>query len=85
LLSLLAIGPNREALLDDTLNEVVAQLAQLPGVSSANWDDTDEEVTITLAISEPIATLGTSITEVIAGSDLNALLDRPLEVAISNN
>jgi hypothetical protein len=48
-------------------------------------DDTDEEVTITLAISEPIATLGTAITEVIAGSDLNALLDRPLEVAISNN
>jgi len=57
----------------------------LPGVSSAHWDDTDEEVTITLAISEPIATLGTAITEVIAGSDLNALLDRPLEVAISNN
>jgi hypothetical protein len=85
LLSLLAIGPNREALLDETLDEVVAQLAQLPGVSSANWDDTDEEVTITLAISEPIATLGTAITEVIAGSDLNALLDRPLEVAISNN
>ena len=47
LLSLLAIGPNREALLDETLDEVVAQLAQLPGVSSANWDDTDEEVTIT--------------------------------------
>jgi len=84
LLSLLAIGPNREALLDDALDEVVSQLAKLPGVSGAHWDDTDEEVTITLAISEPIATLGTLITEVISGSDLNALLDRPLEVAIAN-
>jgi hypothetical protein len=71
--------------LDDALDEVVTLLAALPGVKSAHWDDTDEEVTITLAISEPIASLGTSITEVIAASDLNALLDRPLEVAISNN
>jgi hypothetical protein len=85
LLSLLAIGPNREALLDEALDEVVAALAQLTGVSAANWDDTDEEVTITLSITEPIATLGTSITEIIAGSDLNALLDRPLEVAITND
>jgi hypothetical protein len=84
LLALLAIGPNREELLDDTLDEVVATLAQLPGIKSAHWDDTDEEVTIHLAISEPIATMGTAITEVIASSDLNALLDRPLEVAISN-
>jgi predicted TIM-barrel enzyme len=84
LLSLLAIGPNREALLDDALDEVVSQLAKLPGVNGAQWDDTDEIVTITLAISEPIATLGTLITEVISGSDLNALLDRPLEVAIAN-
>jgi hypothetical protein len=38
-----------------------------------------------LSISEPIATMGTAITEVIAASDLNALLDRPLEVAISNH
>jgi len=84
LLALLAIGPNREELLDDTLDEVVATLAQLPGIKAAHWDDTDEEVTIHLAISEPIATMGTAITEVIASSDLNALLDRPLEVAISN-
>ena len=76
LLSLLAIGPNREALLDDTLDEVVAQLAQLPGVSSAHWDDTDEEVTIILAISEPIATLGTAITEVIAGSQVTRRANR---------
>jgi SseB protein N-terminal domain len=84
LLSLLAIGPNREALLDDALDEVVSQLAKLPGVSGAHWDDTDEEVTITLSISKPIATLGTLITGVISDSDLNALLDRPLEVAIAN-
>ena len=84
LLALLAIGPNREALLDETLDDVVATLAQLPGINAANWDDTDEEVTIRLSITQPIATLGTAITEVIAASDLNALLDRPLEVAISN-
>ena len=85
LLSLLAIGPNREALLDEALDEVVKQLANLAGVSAASWDDTDEEVTITLSVSEQIASLGTAITEVIAASDLNALLDRPLEVAISSN
>jgi hypothetical protein len=84
LLALLAIGPNREAFLDDTLDEVVTALAQLPGIKTAHWNDTDYEVTITLSISEPIATMGTAITEVIAASDLNALLDRPLEVAISN-
>jgi hypothetical protein len=84
LLALLAIGPNREELLDDTLDEVVATLAKLPGIKSAMWDDTDEEVTIRLEISEPIATMGSAITEVIAASDLNVLLDRPLEVAISN-
>lgn len=84
LLALLAIGPNREALLAETLDEVVASLAQLPGINAANWDDTDEEVTIRLSVTEPIASLGTAITEVIATSDLNALLDRPLEVAISN-
>lgn len=84
LLALLAIGPNREELLDDTLDEVVAILAKLPGIKSAKWDDTDEEVTIHLEISEPIATMGSAITEVIAASDLNVLLDRPLEVAISN-
>ena len=85
LLSLLAIGPNREAFLDDTLDEVVTALAQLPGIKAAHWNDTDDEVTITLSISEPISTMGTAITEVIAASDLNALLDRPLEVAISNH
>lgn len=84
LLSLLAIGPNREALLDNAMDEVVSQLAALPGVNSAHWDDIDEEVTITLAISEPVATLGTAIAGIIADSDLNALLDRPLEVAVSN-
>jgi hypothetical protein len=84
LLALLAIGPNREVLLDETLDEVVTALAQLPGINAANWDDTDEEVTIRLSVSEPIASLGTAITEVIAASNLNALLDRPLEVAISN-
>lgn len=84
LLSLLAIGPNREALLDNAMDEVVSQLAALPGVNSAHWDDIDEEVTITLAISEPVATLGTAIAGIIADSDLNALLDRSLEVAVSN-
>ncbi|MEI6109810.1 MAG: SseB family protein [Actinomycetes bacterium] len=84
LLALLAIGPNREALLDQTLDEVVAKLAELPGINSAHWDDTDEDVTITLSITEPIGSLGAAITEVIQGSDLNALLDRPLEVQISS-
>lgn len=83
LLALLAIGPNREALLDQTLDEVVAQLAELPGISAAHWDDTDEEVTITISISEPIGNLGAAITEVIQSSDLNALLDRPLEVQVA--
>jgi hypothetical protein len=54
------------------------------GISAAHWDDTDEDVTITLSISEPIGTLGAAITEVIQSSDLNALLDRPLEVQISS-
>lgn len=83
LLALLAIGPNREALLDQTLDEVVAELAQLPGISAASWDDTDEDVTITISISEPIGNLGAAITEVIQSSDLNALLDRPLEVQVA--
>ena len=83
LLALLAIGPNREELLDQTLDEVVAELAQLPGISAASWDDTDEDVTITISISEPIGNLGAAITEVIQSSDLNALLDRPLEVQVA--
>lgn len=83
LLALLAIGPNREELLDQTLDEVVAQLAELTGVSAAHWDDTDEDVTITITISEPIGNLGAAITEVIQSSDLNALLDRPLEVQVA--
>ena len=83
LLALLAIGPNREELLDQTLDEVVAQLAELSGISAAHWDDTDEEVTITISISEPIGNLGAAITEVIQSSDLNALLDRPLEVQVA--
>lgn len=83
LLALLAIGPNREELLDQTLDEVVSQLAELTGVSAAHWDDTDEDVTITITISEPIGNLGAAITEVIQSSDLNALLDRPLEVQVA--
>jgi hypothetical protein len=84
LLALLAIGPNREALLDQTLDEVVANLCELPGINAAHWDDTDEDVTITLTITEPIGNLGAAITEIIQASDLNALLDRPLEVQISS-
>ncbi len=83
LLALLAIGPNREELLDQTLDEVVSQLAELTGVSAAHWDDTDEDVTITITISEPIGNLGAAITEVIQSSDLNALIDRPLEVQVA--
>jgi len=57
-----AISPNREAMPYLTLDEVVAALAQLLGIKAAHWNDTDEEVTITLSISKPIATIPTTIT-----------------------
>jgi len=83
LLNLLAIGPNREELLDDALDEVCLTLSTVDGIDSASWDDTDEEVTITLYISAPTPTLSNDVAAVIQASDLNALLDRPLEVQVA--
>ena len=83
LLNLLAIGPHREELLDDTLDGVCRELGNVDGIDSASWDDTDEEVTITLHVSAPTPTLSTDVAAVIQGSDLNALLDRPLEVQVA--
>jgi len=83
LLNLLAIGPHREELLDDALDEVCESLGEIDGIDSADWDDTDEEVTITLHVSTPTATLGADVAEVIQASNLNALLDRPLEVQVA--
>ena len=83
LLALLAVGPNRLDLLDDALDEVCDQLELIDGIAGADWEDTDEEVTITIGITEPANTLSTQIAGVLQASNLNALLDRPLEVQLA--
>ncbi len=83
LLALLAVGPNRLDLLDEALDHVCDQLEKVPGVVGADWDDTDDEVNLYIGISEPANTLSAQIAEVLQSSQLNVLLDRPLEVQLT--
>jgi hypothetical protein len=84
LLALLAVGPNRLDLLDEALDHVCEVLEKIDGVVGADWDDTDEEVNIYIGICEPANTLSTQIAEVLQKSQLNVLLDRPLEVQLTD-
>jgi hypothetical protein len=84
LLALLAVGPNRLDLLDEALDHVCEELEKVSGVVGADWDDTDEEVNIYIGICEPANTLSTQIAEVLQKSKLNVLLDRPLEVQLTD-
>lgn len=83
LLALLALGPNRLDLLDEALDHVCDQLEKVDGIVGADWDDTDEEVHLYIGICEPANTLSATIAEVLKRSNLNALLDRPLEVQLT--
>lgn len=83
LLALLAVGPNRLDLLDDALDAICDELEGLDGIAGADWEDSDDEVTITIGIYEPANTISAQIAEVIKGSNLNVLLDRPLEVQLA--
>lgn len=82
LLALLAVGPNRLDLLDDTLDQVCDDLEQIDGVVAADWEDTDDEVTLIIGINKPANTLSADIAGLLQASGLNALLDRPLEVQL---
>jgi hypothetical protein len=84
LLALLAVGPNRLDLLDEALDHVCEVLEKIDGVVGADWDDTDEEVNIYIGICEPANTLSGEIAEVLQKSKLNVLLDRPLEVQLTD-
>ena len=83
LLALLAVGPNRLDLLDEALDHVCDELEKIDGVVAADWDDTDEEVNLYIGICEPANTLSAQIAEVLQSSQLNVLLDRPLEVSLT--
>ena len=83
LLALLSVGPNRLDLLDEALDHVCDELEKVKGVEGADWDDTDEEVNLYIGISEPANTLSAQIAKVLQKSQLNVLLDRPLEVQLT--
>lgn len=82
MLALLAVGPNRLDMLDDELDKVCDSLEEIDGVVGADWDDTDDDVTLHIGIIEPANTLSSAIAAVIQSSNLNILLDRPLEVEL---
>ena len=83
LLALLAVGPNRLDLLDEALDHICDELEKIEGVVGVDWDDTDDEVNLYIGITEPPNTLSAAIAEVLQQSQLNVLLDRPLEVQLT--
>ena len=83
LLNLLAIGPERGALLDQELTDVCERLASLVAVVRGTWQATDDSIVITVYLSGPDPALPGQISQVLATSQLHALLDIPLEVALS--
>ena len=82
LLSLLAIGPQRFDLLELELAKVCDLLTKVTGITSAKWELEDDEAIITITVSEISPTLSVDVSAVISDSDLNALLDCPLNVEV---
>ena len=82
LLSLLAIGPQRFDLLELELAKVCDLLTKVTGITSAKWELEDDEAIITISVSEISPTLSVDVSAVISDSDLNALLDCPLNVEV---
>lgn len=83
LLSLLAIGPARFELLEIELGKVCDELVDVAGIMSASWELEDDEAIIAITVSEISPTLSVDVSTLISNSDLNALLDVPLNVTVT--
>jgi hypothetical protein len=83
LLSLLAIGPARFELLENELAVVCHQLEALDVVTSAKWELDDDEATIAIDVTSADHALSTQVAQIMQDSNLNALLDVPLNVTVS--
>jgi SseB protein N-terminal domain len=85
LLSLLAIGPARFELLENELAVVCHQLEALDVVTAAAWELDDDEATIAIEVTSADHTLSTQVAQIMQESNLNALLDVPLNVTLSDH
>ena len=85
LLNLLAIGPARFELLENELAVVCHQLEALDVVASAAWELDDDEATIAIEVTSADHTLSTQVAQIMQESNLNALLDVPLNVTLSGH
>jgi hypothetical protein len=85
LLSLLAIGPERFELLENELAVVCHQLEALDVVTSAKWELDDDEATIAIDVTSADHALSTQVAQIMQDSNLNALLDVPLNVTVSGH
>ena len=85
LLSLLAIGPARFELLENELAVVCHQLEALDVVTAATWELDDDEATIAIDVTSADHTLSAQVAQIMQDSNLNALLDVPLNVTLSGH
>jgi len=85
LLSLLAIGPARFELLENELAVVCHQLEALDVVTTATWELDDDEATIAIDVTSADHTLSAQVAQIMQESNLNALLDVPLNVTLSGH
>ena len=82
LLNLLAIGPARFELLESELALVCQHLEELEVVKTARWELDDDEATIAIEVKSADHALSTQVADIIQESNLNALLDVPLNVTL---
>ena len=85
LLTLLAIGPARFELLENELAVVCQQLEALDVVTSAKWELDDDEATIAIDVTSSDHTLSAQVAQIMQDSNLNALLDVPLNVTVAGH
>ena len=83
LLNLLAIGPQRESLMNAELDRVCLAIADLPSVGSASWSINDETVVLTLTPRHFDDQFPEQLSAILNNSQLHALLDYPFEVTLS--
>ena len=85
LLNMLAIGPARFELLENELAVVCHQLEALDLVTSAKWELDDDEATVAIEVTSADHALSAQVAQILQDSNLNALLDVPLNVTVAGH